>query len=688
MLKEKNMQIDPIRSWVGKSRSRLPSKFDIPCSIFDICFCLHFFLCVLCAFVVNSSSARAQKAALPSPGDEMIDKYLAQETDKISQRFLDGAKTLEEWQGKLPRLRQEYLYMLGLSPLPEKTPLHATITGTLERDNVIIDKLHFQSRPGLYVTGNLYRPGTDLAAGQAPRLPAILYVCGHSGRGRDGNKTAFQDHGMWFASNGYICLVIDTLQLGEIPGIHHGTYREGRWWWQARGYTPAGVECWNGIRAIDYLVSRPDVDPERIGVTGISGGGAATIWIAAADERVKCAVPVSGMSDLESYVKNKIINYHCDCMLMINTYGWEWTTIAALIAPRPMLFCNSDNDTIFPMDANRRIADRLRRLYKMYDKPELFDDYVSKGGHDYRPDLRLAIFKWINKHLKNDTGPIKDADFKAIAGKELRVFAEDKDVPKDSINAKIDETFVPKAEVKLPVPGKFEEWKRNTISKIRSSSFRTFPPHYGHASFEGTNRSEGAIIESEPGIVVTYSLNSRDQSPPVLVILDQMETDKNPAWANNLVGEGAVVRLTTRGCFLRPWTTKSPPNYVERAHALVGLTVDQGRVSDIIAEFQVATRRHKKKESWKVVGRGQSGILGVYAALFEPEIKEVIIVDPPVSHRDGPIFLNVMRVLDIPEALGLLAPRPLTLINAKDKAFDRTAEIYKLAGAADKFQRK
>jgi len=81
-------------------------------------------------------------------------------------------------------------------------------------------------------------------------------------------------------------------------------------------------------------------------------------------------------------------------------------------------------------------------------------------------------------------------------------------------------------------------------------------------------------------------------------------------------------------------------------------------------------------------------VLAAYAALFEPAINQLEIVDPPATHRDGPIFLNVMRVLDIPEALGLLAPRPLTLINAKDKAFDRTAEIYKLAGAADKFQRK
>jgi cephalosporin-C deacetylase-like acetyl esterase len=643
--------------------------------------------------VVSSSSLHAQKNETPSPGDAMIDKYLAQETDKLSQRFLDGAKNIDEWKSKLPRLRQEYLYMLGLWPMPEKTPLHATITGTIERENVIIDKLHFQSRPGLYVTGNLYRPKQ-----QSEKLPAILYACGHSGRGRDGNKTAFQDHGMWFASNGYICLVIDTLQLGEIPGIHHGTYREGRWWWQARGYTPAGVECWNGIRAIDYLVSRPDVDPERIGVTGISGGGAATIWIAAADNRVKCAVPVSGMSDLESYVKNKIINNHCDCMLMINTYGWEWTTIAALIAPRPMLFCNSDHDTIFPMDANRRIADRLRTLYKMYDKPELFDDYVSQGGHDYRPDLRLAVFKWINKHLKNDTGPVKDADFKPIAGKDLRVFPEDSDVPKDAINGKIDETFVPKAEVKLPEPGKFEEWKKDVMSKLRSSSFRSFPDSIPAAKLqEGAwlyDRvlTEGDIRLQVPGIVEANSVTLFVVGPE-----DWTKNKKEEAAFELVISRtkaGIVEAIGPRGTdFMGPrWTRKSPPNYVERAHPLIGKTVDHQRVYDIVALVRYLTdmykKTHKKTTDWNVSGAGEGGILAAYAALFEPSVREITIIEPPVSHRDGPIFLNVMRVLDIPEALGLLAPRPLTLINAKDKAFDRTAEIYKLAGAADKFQRK
>ncbi len=90
----------------------------------------------------------------------------------------------------------------------------------------------------------------------------------------------------------------------------------------------------------------------------------------------------------------------------------------------------------------------------------------------------------------------------------------------------------------------------------------------------------------------------------------------------------------------------------------------------------------------KIVGVGESGILSAYAALFEPSIKEVVVIAPPKSHKEGPYFLGVLKVLDIPEALGLLAPTPLTIIGGNDPAFDRTAEIYRLAGAADKLRRK
>src|SRR5713101_3835525 len=400
-------------NWV---RLTLPARAWKPAATACWRFVLFLFIWPLSARIIAQPLGEPDRAQSGDPG---IQEYLLQETERIEVGFLGVIHSAEDWNRVRPGFLQEYYDMLGLWPLPAKTPLHATITRTLDQGDYVVEMVHYQSRPGLYVTANLYRPA-KVEAGK--RLPAILYVCGHSMRGRNGNKTAYQSHGIWFARHGYLCLTLDTLQLGEIAGVHHGTYREGRWWWLSRGYTPAGVECWNGIRGIDYLAARPEVDPERIGVTGISGGGAATFWIAAADERVKVAVPVSGMSDLESYVKNKVINGHCDCMFLYNTYQWDWTTIAALVAPRPMLFANSDNDPIFPMDGNRRIIAKLRRIYKMYGKPEPVDDYVSVGGHDYRPDLRVAIFKWINKHLKNDTtSKVEDsAKYTPLKGRELR----------------------------------------------------------------------------------------------------------------------------------------------------------------------------------------------------------------------------------------------------------------------------
>jgi cyanophycinase len=419
------------------------------------------------------------------------------------------------------------------------------------------------------------------------------------------------------------------------------------------------------------------------------------VWIAAADERVKVAVPVSGMSDLESYVSHKVINGHCDCMFLVNTYRWEWTTIAALIAPAPLLFANSDNDGIFPMDGNRRIIARLRQLYKMYDKPDLVDEHVSKGGHDYRPDLRLAVFKWFHVHLKKDKSDIKDADDLPLPGKELRVFPEDSDLPKDALNARIDEVFVARAEVKLPAAKDFASWKEGLMKQLRQRSFRTFPDRIpapkGAIAFADEALKGGAIVAGEANLSlkinppVVRAASPRESGLLVLLNEDEDESKGLPAWVRELAGKREVQLLSTRGMGAGKWTQGSPPNYVARSHALLGRTIDQGRVWDAIAvvRWLQATRG---RPGWAIAGRGQAGILAAYAALFEPSITDVTVVDPPRSHLEGPYFLGVLRVLDIPEALGLLAPRPLTLIGASEGDFQRTVRIYKLAGASDKLK--
>jgi hypothetical protein len=373
-------------------------------------------------------------------------------------------------------------------------------------------------------------------------------------------------------------------------------------------------------------------------------------------------------------------------MFLVNTYRWEWTTIAALIAPRPLLFCNSDNDPIFPMDGNRRIIARLRQIYKMYGKPELVDDYVSHGGHAYRPDLRIAIFTWINKHIKNDTGPVKDADFKPISGRDLRVFPEDKDVPKDAVNGRIDEIFVRRPQIQLPDASGFESWNKELLQKLWVQCFSQVPEHSAGASLGlfigGLGQHGRRRLVSERGVEfeVWGDRSSGEKSVRATIVVENPVNPDDPIDATN--GYSIYPR-----CTLERWTHKSPPNCVERSHALVGRTVDEGRVLDVVEAIRFLGAREKRTQ-WSIWGKGQAGVLAAYAALFEPSITEVVVVNPPASHRDGPIFLNVLRILDIPEALGLLAPRKLILVGAGDKVFDRTVEIYKLAGAQAMIERK
>ncbi|MEM1444380.1 MAG: CocE/NonD family hydrolase, partial [Verrucomicrobiota bacterium] len=285
----------------------------------------------------------------PTAGDAMLEGYFERETRKLTSRSEALLTDVDDWPQLQADLRRQLFEMLGLQPLPARSDLKAKVTGKLERDGIIVENIVFQSRPGLYVTANFYRPATQ----KAP-LPTILYLCGHGRVKIDevsyGNKTHYQHHGTWFAKNGYTCLVLDTLQLGEIEGTHHGTFRFNRWWWNSRGYTPAGVEAWNSIRALDYLETREEVDADRIGATGRSGGGAYTTWIAALDERIKVSAPVAGITSMKNHIAGGCVEGHCDCMFMVNTYRWDFPLLAALVAPRPQLILNTDKDRIFPLD--------------------------------------------------------------------------------------------------------------------------------------------------------------------------------------------------------------------------------------------------------------------------------------------------------------------------------------------------
>lgn len=625
-----------------------------------------------------------------TPGDEAIEAYLDTLSVRLSERFLEGVASAEDWWALRPRYHREFLYMLGLWPVPERTPLQATVTGELRGDGFVVEKLHYQSQPGLYVTANLYRPAGDAGS---ERRPAVLYVCGHSPRGRDGNKTAFQSHGIWFARHGYVCLVVDTLQLGEIPAVHHGTYSEERWWWHSRGYTPAGVECWNGVRGIDYLSSRPDVDPDRIAVTGISGGGAVTFWVAAADERVSVAVPVSGMGDLPSYVADRVVDEHCDCMFLHNTFEWPWTRIAALVAPRPLLFVNSDRDALFPMDANERVSARLERLYALFGAGELVGTVVSLGGHAYREDIRRAVYRFVRTHLTGDGRPVRDSEVDLVIGSDsearhpippasLRAFPTDGDIPADERNTTIDRSFVPMADVALPVSGSFDVWKADLLAELRRVTFRDLPwPVAGELERDAEREGWRQLVTEGPLRVHLAPVAASAGGGEVLLVVASGGDEESAEIGRQTEGETWL--LYPRGTGPTRWTTRNPPNFVRRAHALLGRTVDGGRVRDVALAARAL--RSAGRTRVRVSGEGAAGLVAAYAALWTPEIDEVTVVRPPASHMSAgaPQLLNVLRVCDVPVALGMLAPRPLTLVEAPTDLATRVRAVYESAGALE-----
>lgn len=639
-------------------------------------------------------------SAQDTDGDRSIRRYLAARATELEREFLPGINTAADFEKHRPALRADLFDMLGLNPLPARTPLKATITGTIEQPGYVIEKLHFQSLPGLYVTANLYRPVR--AQSSNARYPAILYQVGHANQHRrDGNKAAneCQQHGSWFATHGYVALVMDTLELSEIAGLHRGLLSGNRWWWHSTGYTPAGVETWNAIRALDYLATRPEVDTTRIGATGISGGGIGTFWIAAVDDRVKASAPVSGLGDVTFYAGEDGISRHCDCFFFYNRARWNYTTVAALTCPRPMLFVNSNQDVYFPMPGNERISARLERLYALFGASDLVDAVISVGGHGYRTDIRRAVYEFFNRHLKGDARRVLDADAYQNADgspilerKQLRVFLEDTDFPKDHINTKIDTQFVTLAKPALPAAGKFEAWRNDLLARLRQAAFAAWPAS-ATASYAPAlgNEARAEKETTEDGIEVYWRWLPGKSDTRWLIMLDADEdARKLPEWARQVVGEDSVLLLSPRGVGPSAWTQGKFPNPIERAMALIGATVDSGRVWDVLT---IVGRRAESQ--WRVAGRGRAGIIAAYAALYQPAIEAVVAVDPPASHlprtqeeKYGPPLLNVLRILDIPEALGCLAPRKLTLIGATDAAFERTAALYRAAGKADHLERK
>jgi dienelactone hydrolase len=631
---------------------------------------------VLLAFflaLVSPPSGAAPSAA----ADVSLAEYFRAETSHIAESSAVRSTSLADWQAKRETLREELQDMLGLLPFPERTDLKPVITGQLEGPGIIVEKLHFQSQPGLYVTANLYRPKT-----QSAPLPAILYVCGHARVVTNGvscgNKTGYQHHGIWFAQHGYVCLLIDTLQLGEIEGFHHGTHRLGQWWWNSRGYTPAGVEAWNSIRAVDYLVSRPEVDAARIGITGRSGGGSYSWTTAALDDRIRVAAPVAGITDLHNHVVDGVVEGHCDCMFFVNTFRWDFARNAALLAPRPLLLVNTDADNIFPLDGVQRVHAATRDLYRLHNAASQLGLVIAPGEHKDTQDLQVPVFRWFNRHLKGEDPLITDAAIRLFSPLELRVFG---DLPSDQRNTSAAEWFGPATTTasRPPTPTTAQD---ATLARLKRRTFGGWPDRSPnpetrliHDRREADLHLTSWSFESQANVPLNLNVLIRGKPTPdriTLRIVDHAEWQdrqslldtRGPAAFVEQVPPGtALAWFAPRGIGPNQWSGEDRKQVqIRRRFMLLGQTLDGMRVWDILNAVHALNLGRLRDVPIELHASGPMAANALLASLFLPQVRHARLPGLPDSFLSTPDYLNILQILDIPDALQFARARGVVVV--------------------------
>ena len=324
--------------------------------------------------------------------------------------------SLSEWQSQRAKVREQLKALLGKLP-PRPGALKVETVSREDRGGYAVEKFRFDNGAGATVPGYMVIP-----AGTSNRAPAILFCHWHGGEYDIGKEELFQTRhspeapGPALARQGYVVLGIDAYCFGERNGLGPGGPNEKG---GAGEMTASKFNLWVGrtlwgmilrddLIALDYLASRPEVDPERIGVTGISMGATRSWWLMALDERLKAGVAVACLTRYQNLVKAGELKAHGIYYFvpgMLNHFDTE--AVISLIAPRPVLFMTGDQDGGSPPDGIREIEAAVRPFYTLYGKSESFKNIVYPGlGHVYTPEMWQNTQGWFNGHLSR-TNPVR-----------------------------------------------------------------------------------------------------------------------------------------------------------------------------------------------------------------------------------------------------------------------------------------
>lgn len=625
----------------------------------------------LCLLNAPSGATGQSKEAPQNKELEALQAHFERVISRRHDQLFGSITTVEQWERRKEQARAALAKMLWHDMRWPDAPPPATVTHRQQHPGYTIENIVLETAPKLFLTANLYVP----RAGPGP-FPVVLYQCGHA------NKSVFKRHGAWFAANGIAALVMDNIEMGEVEFTHHGVYSRAWFHWYSRGFSPLAVELLNARRAVDYLAARPDLDRNRIGATGRSGGGMTTFFLAALDDRIKASAPVSGTLSTKGWVNQRLSMAHCDCQYPVNSHGLLYSEIGALIAPRPQLLANADADRGFPMNAFSEMVAKMGEVYRLYNAGGALRTVVTAGGHTDTEMIRVPVYSFFVKEFLGIDKPVtSEGTVDEPAPEELICFRNG--LPLDERLTRIDEELIPtRTASRQAVPARARQRRVEELTAaLRDEVFRYYPeqpaplqPEWSPETTVQGRKIQKVSFTSFEGLRVkaTYSLPANSAPAarlPAILLVDHRKGI--PVWGNeqplerNQWGDHAVLVVETldRGSRaleqnLRSFSDDDLLHHMKRQAMVTGTTLESMQLYEVLRSLDLL-RSLPTVDTARItiVGKGEDGVNGMYAALLDGKTQRVILHSPPASHVQGPHYLGVLRYTDIPETADLLADK-------------------------------
>jgi dienelactone hydrolase len=603
--------------------------------------------------------------------------------------------TREEWLARAAFLRKQILASAGLSPMPERPAIKPMIFGRVDRGDHTIEKVIFESLPGFYVTGNLYRPKNVTG-----KVPAVLTPHGHWTYGRLENTAtaSVPARAINLARMGIVVFSYDMVGYDDSIAISHRFatgHREGFDVAALWSINLLGLQLWNSIRSLDFLLTLPEVDASRIGSTGASGGATQAFLHAAVDERVKVTAPVNMISSIMqggSLCENAP-------NLRIDTNNME---LGALTAPRPMLMVSATGD--WTRNTMTVEYPAVRGIYRLLASEENLQAVQINAPHNYNQESREAVYGWFAHHLlgKPGTGPIKERSTSIPLLSESLVFFGRERPANELDESALEAALIARARAQIA-----EAFPRDAASLERFQ--QVFGENLKLSLMAEYPKAQDILVEqlapsppSTPGALrlekLAISRRGREdrvdgslQSPSgtagpgnavLIVNLSGAATtaaERSKRLADLLVRRGRAV--LTIECF----TARRPKNDF-KFFTTYNRSDDANRIQDILTAIAFLKMRYPGA-SLALVGEGPAGLLALLARGLSPALDKVAIDAAGFDTASDEAFLHslpipgIRRAGDFATAVFIAPTRPLMIYNTQGRfGTEQMAAAFRLFG--------